>query len=159
MRQTAARRGSHALDSGAAMRLCALAPSLDSGRPHIASRLGRRLSSGAASSCALDSGAARQLCALALLSTRGLRLSPPISVAVGAAARQGSYALDSGVARRLYADAALDPRRPSVASHFCRRQYSGAVRSVSVAVWTAARRGSYALDSGAAMRLCAGAAS
>ena len=42
---------------------CALAPPLDSGRPHVASHLGCRLSSGAASSCALDSCAARQLCA------------------------------------------------------------------------------------------------
>ena len=93
-----------------------------------------------------------RLCASAAFESR-----PPS--AARTAAWRGSYALDSDVARRLCAGATSDSRPPSVASHFCRRQYSGAVSSVSVAVWTAARRGSYALDSGAAKQLGAGAAS
>ena len=93
-----------------------------------------------------------RLCASTVFKSR-----PPS--AARASAWRGRYALDSGMARHPRAGAAFDSRPPSVASRFRRRPYSGTVSNVSVAVWTAARRGSHALDSGVAMRLCAGAVS
>ena len=69
------------------------------------------------------------------LSTRNARPSPLVSVAAWPAARRGSSAPAPP----------LDSRPPSFASRL-------------IAVWTVARRGSYALDSDAARRLCASAA-
>jgi len=163
VRWTAARRAS-----------CVLAPPLDSRRPSVASRLCRRLDSGAASSCALDGGAARQQCAGAAsrLEAPVRRLSSHRRLDSGAAS---SGALDSGAARQQCASAYFDSRPPSVASRLI--AVWTAARRAAVR-WTAARRASCVLappldsrrpsvasrlcrrlDSGAAGWLCAGAAS
>ena len=149
---TAARQGGYVL-----------APPLDSRRPPVASRLRRRLYSGAASGCALDSGAAIQRCAGAdsrleasvcrlpslsppeqrrgkaamywrHLSTRGSRLSPLVLVAACTAARLGSFALAPP----------LDSGPPSVASHLCRRLDSGGARQLWAGAALDSRRPSVA---------------
>ena len=140
---TAARRGSYALDSGAARQLCAGAAS----RLEATVRW-RRLSTEASvrrlsSHRRLDSGAARQprASAASRLQAAVGRLfspSPPVQRRGEAAirwtaARLGSCApappLDS---RQLYAGAACRPRRPFVVSRL-------------IAFWTAARQSSHVL--------------
>ena len=111
---------------------------------------------------AVRCGAARQLCAGAASRLEAAsRWRLPVDsrrssvasrlIAVWTAARQAaSRAAVRWTAARLGSCALappLDSRRPSVASH-----------DISVAVGAAARRGSYALDSGVARRLSAGAA-
>jgi len=179
--------------SGAARQQCTGAASrLETPVRRLSSR--RRLDSGAASSCALDGGAASQLRAGAAsrleapvrrlpslsppgqrrgeaavrwrhLSTRDTRPSPLVSAAASTAARRGSCALDSGAARQQCAGAAsrleTPVRRRSSLSPPGQRRGEAAVRwrRLSTRGLRPSRLSHRRLDSGAARRLCAGAAS
>ena len=117
---------------------CVLATRLDSRRPSVASRPRRRL----------YSGAARQLCAGPRRGETAVRWRRHRLEA--AVRRLPSHRrLDSGAVSGAASSCALAPpldsRRPSVASHLRRRQYSSAASSC-------------ALNSGAVRQQCAGAA-